>query len=114
MLALKTEHLFDSRATVKPFSEWMVVGDGGWGFRLIVPVAEGTVEGPKIKGVVGDLGADWGVLRHDNVLVVDARCVLETGYEKYQWLNKIKAVAIGEVNQEKDPPEVRYSVYALR
>ena len=47
MLELKTEHLFDSRATVKPFSEWMAVGDGGWGFRLIVPVNEGTVEGPK-------------------------------------------------------------------
>jgi hypothetical protein len=158
MLELRTEHLYDSRGTVKPFSEWMIVGDGGWGIRLIAPVIEGTVEGPRIKGVLREFGADWLVLRHDNVFVVDVRCVVETddgalihtyydgimevpeetiaemlggnlppfvarihttprfetGHEKYKWLNKIKAVAIGECNSEKDPPEIRYSVYALR
>ena len=78
MLELKTEHLYDSIGTVKPFSEWMIVGDGGWGNRLIAPVVEGTVEGPRIKGVVREFGADWLVLRHDNVFVVDVRCVVET------------------------------------
>lgn len=158
MLALETEYLFDYCGRVRPFSEWLIAGDGGWGTRVIAPVVSGTVEGPKLKGVIADVGADWFVLRHDNVFAVDVRIAIqtddgayihvqyegvvdlpedliaeimtgrlpqfvarvhtaprfETGHEKYLWLNKIQAVAIGEVNTKKDPPEVCYSVYALR
>ncbi|MFH1017540.1 MAG: DUF3237 domain-containing protein [Pseudomonadota bacterium] len=37
----------------------------------------------------------------------------ETGHEKYLWLNRIMGVGIGEVDTTLDPPEVRYSVFAL-
>ena len=75
MLELKTEHLFDAHFTVE---NAMVVGDGGWGTRIVGPVTGGTFEGPKIKGTAKNFGADWAVFRHDNVFVVDVRLLLET------------------------------------
>lgn len=38
----------------------------------------------------------------------------ETGHEKYLWLNKLRAAAIGKLVSEKDDLYVDYSVYALR
>ncbi|MEW6440588.1 MAG: DUF3237 domain-containing protein [bacterium] len=38
----------------------------------------------------------------------------ETGHPKYLWLNRVVGAGIGEVDTTLDPPEVRYSVYALR
>ena len=75
MLELKTEHLFDAHFTV---SGTMIVGDAGWGTRIIGPVTGGTFEGRKIKGTAKNFGADWAVFRHDKVLAVDVRLVLET------------------------------------
>jgi hypothetical protein len=75
MRELKTEHLFDAHFTVEGA---MVVGDGGWGTRIVGPVTGGTLEGPKIKGTAKNFGADWAVFRHDKVLAVDVRLLLET------------------------------------
>ena len=46
--------------------------------EFIIPATAGIIEGPKIRGRVKDFGADWLVIRHDNVCVVDVRLVLET------------------------------------
>jgi hypothetical protein len=66
MLELKTEYLFDYCGRVRPFSEWLIVGDGGRGTRVIGPVVSETVEGTKVNGVIPDVGADWFAPRHDN------------------------------------------------
>lgn len=76
MPELKTEHLFDAFFTVT--SEAMDVGEGPWGYRLIVPVTGGTFEGPKMKGCARNFGADWVLFRKDGILDVDVRIVLET------------------------------------
>ena len=55
------------------------IGPAAWGTRLICPVVRGTVEGPKIKGVVRPFGADWALLRTDNCIELDVRLVVETG-----------------------------------
>ena len=158
MIELKTEHLFDAHFTVAPSpADWMVAGDGGYGTRVIAPVTGGTFEGPKLKGTARNFGADWLLIRHDNVAIVDVRIVLETedgafihmyydgvldlneeqikkmlqgefppearahttprfetGHEKYRWLNKLKAAAIGKVVRKPGEFYVDYSVYALR
>ena len=54
------------------------IGPAAWGTRLICPVVRGTVEGPKIKGVVRPFGADWALIRTDNCLELDVRLVVET------------------------------------
>ncbi len=78
MRELKSEYLFDAHFTVTPPSGFMPAGDGGWGSRVIAPVTGGIVEGPRIKGTARSFGADWFVIRHDGVFVVDVRLVIET------------------------------------
>jgi hypothetical protein len=78
MRELKTEYLFDAHFTVGNSSGLMPAGDGGWGTRVIAPVTGGTIEGPKIKGTARPFGADWFVIRHDGVFIVDVRLVIET------------------------------------
>jgi hypothetical protein len=75
MRELKTEYLFEAHLTV---SGTLFVGVGGWGTRFIGPVTGGTFEGPKIKGTAINVGADWLLIRHDKVCVVDVRLALET------------------------------------
>jgi hypothetical protein len=48
------------------------------GNRLIVPVAGGTFEGPKLKGTIVEPSGDWIVKRADGANVLDVRLVLQT------------------------------------
>ena len=73
---LKLEFLCDVEAYV---TMDLPIGPAAWGTRLICPVVRGTVEGPKIKGVVRPFGADWALLRTDNCIELDVRLVVETG-----------------------------------
>jgi hypothetical protein len=72
---LKLEFLCDVEAYV---TMDLPIGPAAWGTRLICPVVRGTVEGPKIKGVVRPFGADWALLRTDNCIELDVRLVVET------------------------------------
>ncbi len=54
------------------------VGSSSWGIRLIFPVLEGTVKGPKLNGKIRPFGADWGLIRADNCFELDVRIVIET------------------------------------
>jgi len=71
----KLEFLCDVEAYV---TMDLPIGPAAWGARLICPLVRGTVEGPKIKGVVRPFGADWALLRTDNCLELDVRLVVET------------------------------------
>lgn len=153
MLDVKTEFLFDLKVDL----DWagrVDVGTTPHGTRMILYVAGGTVEGPKVKGVVLPGGGDWPVVRPDGATVLDVRIaartedgriiyiyyrglstiqldmlgrilmgeavdpqkyyfrttpVFETTSEKYDWLNRVVAVGIGQFL----PTGVAYKVYAI-
>jgi hypothetical protein len=54
------------------------VGITPHGKRRIIPIAGGTFEGPSIKGTVEPGGADWQIVRTDNVAELDAQYTLKT------------------------------------
>jgi hypothetical protein len=153
MSDLKTEFL----CTVTAHVDWRSVIDLGvtpHGTRQIIYIKGGTVEGPKIKGVVLPGGGDWFVRRADQMVELDVRCVLrtddnhliycclrginemtaevaikaitgqsvdsskyyfrittviETGSKKYDWLNRIVAVGVGNLI----PAGVEYKIYMV-
>jgi len=46
--------------------------------RVVVPVAGGTFEGPKLKGKIVNPSGDWIVARPDGSSLLDLRAVLQT------------------------------------
>ena len=97
------------------------------GTRIIVPVAGGDFEGPRLRGKVLPGGGDWLLQRSDGVLELDLRITLETddhaliymtfqglrhgnyfrtlprfetSAETYAFLNRIVTVGVGEARPE--------------
>ena len=56
----------------------IVIGDTPLGLRRVIPIVGGTVKGPKLNGRVQNCGADFQVLRRDDVSELEARYVIET------------------------------------
>ena len=54
------------------------LGNTPHGRRRIIPITGGTFEGPAIKGTVEPGGADWQIIRADNVAELDAQYTLKT------------------------------------
>lgn len=54
------------------------VGQLAEGKRRIIDIVGGSFEGPMLRGMVRAGGADWQLVRSDNVAVLDARYTLET------------------------------------
>jgi hypothetical protein len=54
------------------------VGDVVGGYRRVIPIAEGVVDGPELVGEVLPLGADWNLARADGTDTVSARYVIKT------------------------------------
>jgi hypothetical protein len=73
--AIVTEYAFTVRASLSPT---LLVGQGPEGVRRYVPITGGTVEGPRVKGIVLPAGGDTQVLRIDEVLAVEARYLIRT------------------------------------
>ncbi|KAK3944405.1 hypothetical protein QBC46DRAFT_440634 [Diplogelasinospora grovesii] len=99
-----------------------VVGTGPRGNRIVVPIAGGTFAGPKLKGTVLPIGADWELLDSNGNITADVRqtfhtddganiqvfetgtsqpdgtahvrLTYETGSSKYYWMNSIVAIGI--------------------
>ncbi len=67
------EFVFEARVKVDPPLE---MGEAGGVRRRIVPIAGGTVEGPRFKGEILALGADWQAIREDGLTEVLARYVI--------------------------------------
>ncbi len=54
------------------------IANGPQGTRVLVSVAGGTVEGPKLRGtVLPGSGGDWVTLRADGTMKVDVRLTLQ-------------------------------------
>ncbi len=66
-------------ATVKvEVAEPIEVGDTFEGFRRIIPITGGSVEGPELRGAVLPIGADYQLLKSDTLTELEAKYVIET------------------------------------
>jgi Protein of unknown function (DUF3237) len=73
---LRLEHVFDVRLE---FNERHIFGPVSGGAKQgYVSVKSGTVEGPRLNGKVVDYsGADWGTVRTDGVVELNAHYLLQ-------------------------------------
>lgn len=77
MSEVETEFLFEARVAL---AEAIHVGPTPEGYRMIVNVAGGRFEGPKLKGEVLPMsGADWSRIRSDGSGALDVRMCFKTG-----------------------------------
>lgn len=53
-------------------------GQGPWGERRLVPIVGGHFEGPRMRGVVLNGGADWQVVHANGMITVDTHYGLRT------------------------------------
>jgi len=65
---------FEVRAEIGKAIE---VGSTPRGYRRIVPILGGVVEGPGVNGTVLPGGADWQIVRTDGVTEIEARYTLD-------------------------------------
>jgi hypothetical protein len=72
---LKYEFLYELEATLDSTID---LGKTPLGSRLIHPVTGGSFEGPKIKGEILPIGADWALLFDSGVKKLDVNIVLKT------------------------------------
>ncbi|KAL2071501.1 hypothetical protein VTL71DRAFT_12736 [Oculimacula yallundae] len=116
--APKLTFLYSSNATLGPSIDY---GKGPLGTRVAIPIIGGTFSGPKLKGTIINLGADWGLTDSFGVFNPDTRyglktsdganifiqtsgpaksdgihlrLLFETGHANYTWLNHIVAVGL--------------------
>jgi uncharacterized protein DUF3237 len=73
-VSLALDFAFLLRVSVAPALE---LGTTHQGRRRIIPIAGGSVEGPRLKGRVLPGGADWQIIRPDGTAELDARYTLE-------------------------------------
>jgi len=80
---------FAWEAKVK-IGEALPVGKSKHGIRNVIPITGGTFSGPKIKGEILPVGADWQLIRPDADTELNARYLLKTddGYI-LQVINKV-------------------------
>ncbi|PVH80794.1 hypothetical protein DL98DRAFT_357430, partial [Cadophora sp. DSE1049] len=117
--APRLTYLYTANVTLGPTIQY---GDGPKGNRVAIPIIGGTFDGPKMKGTIINLGADWGVTDNFGVFNPDTRygfktddganiylqtsgpqkqdgllhlrLLFETGNANYTWLNEIVAVGV--------------------
>lgn len=54
------------------------MGVGRAGARRIIPIIGGSVSGPKLRGRILDVGADWQTIFSDGLAELDTRYAMET------------------------------------
>jgi hypothetical protein len=58
--------------------ELVVIGETPEGLRRMIPIVDGTFDGPTLHGAVLGGGADWQYVRNDRVTVAEATYLLRT------------------------------------
>ncbi len=107
MHALDTEHLFAYTATLQAPPE--AIGPVPEGARANFYVTGGEVLGPRLRGRLRPVGADWGTVRPDGVLAVDARITLDLDdgaliYAHYHGLGELGAAGYKAFLEGRLPP----------
>jgi len=73
---VRLEHVFTYRVGFDMPPEF--IGPTPDGVRITYYVTGGEVEGPRLRGTIRPAGADWFLIRHDGVGVLDMHMTLET------------------------------------
>ncbi len=76
MFDYSMEHIFSYKATLRSPPE--NIGPTPEGLRMNVYVTGGTVEGPRVRGKILPVGADWLIVREDGVIILNVRATFET------------------------------------
>jgi len=71
----KLEFAFKATVTLDKLQD---LGNTPHGHRRIIPITGGSFEGPRIQGTVVPGGADWQIIRADNVAELSAQYTLKT------------------------------------
>src|SRR5712672_578363 len=72
----RPEYIFSYTAQVRLPPE--VIGPTPDGIRANFYVIGGEVEGPKLKGKIAPVGADWLLIRRDGIAILDVRATIES------------------------------------
>jgi hypothetical protein len=72
---LRTEYAFTITARI---AEVTTAGDLGYGVRRIIPIVGGEVRGEKVNGKVLPFGADFQIIRPNELIDLEARYAFET------------------------------------
>lgn len=72
---ISTTHLFDIVIDLNPRLNF---GSGPLGQRILFGAANGSFEGPKLRGEVLAGGGDWALFRPDGAMTLDVRLTLRT------------------------------------
>jgi hypothetical protein len=72
---LKTKYVFTVTARI---AEVTSAGDIGYGTRRIIPIIGGEVHGEGINGKVLPFGADFQIIRPDELIDLEAKYAIET------------------------------------
>ena len=80
---LETKYVFTITARI---GEVTTAGDTGHGVRRIIPIVGGEVRGESVNGKVCAFGADFQIIRPNELIELEAKYAFETGDAKYRWL----------------------------
>ncbi len=72
---LETRHVFTITARI---GEVVSAGDTGAGVRRIIPIVGGEVKGERVNGKVCPFGADFQVIRPNELIDLEAKYAFET------------------------------------
>jgi hypothetical protein len=72
---LHTEYVFTITAEI---AEVTTAGDLGYGVRRIIPIIGGEVRGQRVNGKVLPFGADFQIIRPNELIDLEARYAFET------------------------------------
>jgi hypothetical protein len=76
MFKYELEHICSYSATLRQPME--VIGETPLGLRINAYIAGGEVSGPRLRGKILGVGADWLTIRTDGVGMLDVRATMET------------------------------------
>jgi hypothetical protein len=80
---LRSAYLADLVVETEP-SHDVGAGQGG---KLVVPVAGGTIDGPRLKGKIVHPSGDWITERPDGSKVLDVRLLVQTDDDQFVYLS---------------------------
>ena len=72
---LQTRHVFTITARI---GDVVSAGDIGHGVRRIIPIVGGEVRGPDVNGKVCPFGADFQIIRPNELIELEAKYAFET------------------------------------
>lgn len=89
-------------SVIVELGEPLEIGATPTGSRRVIPIAGGTVRGPRLSGRIVPGGADWLLMLEDGTAVIDARYTLEVTDAS----GTAHLVSISTAGVRTGPPEV--------